>query len=501
MLRFSTVLDIKPEMTPEEFRKLVVEWNDSASHEENKIPGLSWNGEKSLRCGSDGLWLAAEEYEEKGIIAVRYEKKKADGIIWDTDYVVHFEQKKIAIRLEQSYTEDAASLSDEFSAPFFISHLIRKNFLADDGALPISNRSIPINKDNAQLLADIVNGTTRYKIPVVYISRTPYDNTLVDPDTMASHLKGIAHVLVQESQDSNDLIRELCDSKNVYNGTIAIYYPNQNATKKILYSQKVQEGDYDDFLFDRVKQKVLGYNNKQVRDPLYTWQGVVSAKMQSNLDALGEQRQAALLAKQKAEEEFRKMQETFDEEQKRVTSEAYETAEALVKAVEEENQNLKDSNERYANENAALQCEIDGLRRKMEGVGGMPVLFMGAEKDIFQGEIRDIILSALTDALPLLHDDCRRRDVLEDILKSNDYEKAVETKRNDLKRVITTYTGMTAKVRSDLTAIGFEITEDGKHYKLRYGGDTRYQFALAKTPSDKSHGSKNAFSEMANKIF
>ena len=40
--------------------------------------------------------------------------------------------------------------------------------------------------------------------------------------------------------------------------------------------------------------------------------------------------------------------------------------------------------------------------------------------------------------------------------------------------------------------LGFEITEDGKHYKVSYYGDGRYQTVYAKTPSDGRSGKNNA---------
>lgn len=50
---------------------------------------------------------------------------------------------------------------------------------------------------------------------------------------------------------------------------------------------------------------------------------------------------------------------------------------------------------------------------------------------------------------------------------------------------------MTPHILQELKDIGFEISEDGKHYKLTYFGDARYTIALAKTPSDYRSGQNN----------
>ena len=60
---------------------------------------------------------------------------------------------------------------------------------------------------------------------------------------------------------------------------------------------------------------------------------------------------------------------------------------------------------------------------------------------------------------------------------------------------------MTGPVRSTLKDLGFEITEDGKHYKLVYYGDSRYWTTLDKTPSDKAHGGKNAAQTIIRDMF
>ena len=53
-----------------------------------------------------------------------------------------------------------------------------------------------------------------------------------------------------------------------------------------------------------------------------------------------------------------------------------------------------------------------------------------------------------------------------------------------MKRLLKAYNGMSSKLRQDLEALGFEIKEDGKHYKVLYNGEQRYIQTMSKTPSD-----------------
>lgn len=115
MLLFSTLLDIDASLTKDEFIRLVIDWNMNTPHRENAIPDISWNGERNIRYGNESLWLDISEYRNGNIIAVRYEKVAADGIVWDTDFVMNFNEMQLAIMLDRSYKEDALASQFHFS--------------------------------------------------------------------------------------------------------------------------------------------------------------------------------------------------------------------------------------------------------------------------------------------------------------------------------------------------------------------------------------------------
>ena len=82
MLLYSTILRINDNLTKDKFIQLVIDWNQSSPHQDNVIPNLSWKGERNIRYGNDWLWMDIEEYRDKNIIAVRYEKKEVDGTVY-----------------------------------------------------------------------------------------------------------------------------------------------------------------------------------------------------------------------------------------------------------------------------------------------------------------------------------------------------------------------------------------------------------------------------------
>ena len=71
----------------------------------------------------------------------------------------------------------------------------------------------------------------------------------------------------------------------------------------------------------------------------------------------------------------------------------------------------------------ALQYENEGLHSKLSSSDAVPLLYMGEEKDFYQGEIRDLILSVLSDSIHQLQDKSRRQDVVKDIVENNEYQK------------------------------------------------------------------------------
>ena len=115
MLLFFTILEIKDTMTSDSFIDLVLDWNKGNPYQENVIQGIQWHGEHNIKYGDERLSLEFVEYRSQRVMAVRYEKKTDDGIIWDTDYVMDFRQQKLSIRLDRSYTANALDVDSNFS--------------------------------------------------------------------------------------------------------------------------------------------------------------------------------------------------------------------------------------------------------------------------------------------------------------------------------------------------------------------------------------------------
>lgn len=474
MLLFSTLLDIDNSLTKDDFIKMVIDWNQKSPHPENIIEGVVWNGEHNIRFGDKNRWLNIQEYRNKNIIAIRYEKIEEDGAIWDTDYVMNFDEMKMAIQLDRSYREDALITSQQYSTPFFISTLIYNHYIKDDFDLPVLSEPILINQDNIDILSLIINGENRYALPVVYVSKTIDNNDPVEVSLLAKKLKGIAHVLVESDVELNYQLREMCDSKNEYNGFIGVYYPkNTIANKRFLYRDQI---NFSENLINRITSNIINYSNAKKIDSLYTWQGVNISLLSDRLLSQSKERIEAEKEKEKAQNETQTVFDTFSDDLERLQCQVNE----------------------LTNNNEALKAEIIGLREKLDSER-IPILFLGEEEELFTGEIKDIVLSVLSDALNNVPESSRRRDVLDDIIKQNNYARVLEARQAELKNTMKAYQRMTSLIKQILNDLGIEISEDGKHYKLKYFGDSRYVESLSKTPSD-GRGNKNMISQIINKM-
>ena len=150
MILFSTILKFNATLTKDAFIQLVLEWNCTSKYKENIVPDVSLYGSYSGKFGNEKLSLEFVDYPEKQIMAVRHEKITDDGVIWDTDYVVNFEEKRIAIRLDRTYSAEALVMNGKFSTPHFITLLIEGGHLAADRDLPVLRTPMTITDERSE---------------------------------------------------------------------------------------------------------------------------------------------------------------------------------------------------------------------------------------------------------------------------------------------------------------------------------------------------------------
>lgn len=192
----------------------------------------------------------------------------------------------------------------------------------------------------------------------------------------------------------------------------------------------------------------------------------------------------------------------LDKTQKKMQQKAIEEAKAeadkILDSFEEDMLKLQEQVEQLSRANDALTSENYGLRSKINYDDRVPVVFFGDEEEFYSGEIKEMILDALEESLKAATPKTRRYDVLNDILENNAYEKIHEERETIIKNLFKNYKTLSGIMRQELKDIGFEITDDGKHYRLTYYGDDRYKTTIAKTGSDWREGKNIAATILKN---
>lgn len=449
MQLFSALLDINDRLTEDDFIRLAIEWNRTSTHPENIVSPLVWHGEHNARYGNPDLWLEIREFSP--IIAIRHEKRDADGRVWDSDFVMNFQSRKMGIRLERRYLTGASNFTTTYSSPHFITLLIEGGYLEDDGDLPVLRAPHLITGKNTGLLADLASGTRCYHLPVVYVSKTFQGKNPLDANLLSSQLKGIAHVLLQESPKSNLALK---NTPVETNGAVGLFFPARTLPHLTFHPKQDKKA-----LQEEIRDAVTSYANNLSMDALFTWQGVQGAMLMNLVtQARKDQREA----------------------------------DTLLDLFEQEEKDLQEQNRTLRGENEALRKEVAGLRKKQASQTHTPLLYSGEEHDLYPGEIKDLVLSLIKQSLQHVPTPSRRADLITDLLNANDYQALSEQIARDLKRILTGYTRVTTAMKDQLKALGFEISDEGKHYKLVYHGDPRYWASLGCTPSDYRSGRNNA---------
>jgi len=464
MRLYSANLHIKDTLTKEKFLSLVIEWNKSIPYEENRINTIEWNGEDNIRFSDESKWLEFCSYPEKDIVAVRFEKVVENNIIWDTDYIMNFAEHRMVILLDRSYQEDAVETDEVFSSPYFIKLLIQQDYLEPDYDLPVGLEPVVIGGDSLTKLAHVVAPNNKYQYPVVFVSKTKENKDPLDVKMLAHQLKGAAHVFVQEEHQSNKDLRVICNERNDYNGAVGIYFPNGKQDHKRIYIAQGQ--NQEERLTKEIIRYVFHYGNLQKLDPLYTWQGVNNALLNESLKEKIQKLNKAELAERQAKNEV---------------DEVYQSLEEELTGLQQKIADLTRQNEALAYENQSLHNKAAQMKNE-------PILFRGAESDLYPFEIKELLLSVLEESLSNTKEKTRRYDVLKDIIDENHYEHRADEINKSLKSIFKGYKTLSAAMKNKAEELGLVFSEDGKHYKITLKGDQRYMATLPKTPSDNRSG-------------
>lgn len=344
---------------------------------------------------------------------------------------------------------------------------VENGYYSDDGNITIIDKPIIASESNYESYRDIICGKLSYEIPVVYISKDHWGNTVVDPNYLARELSGVAHVFVEDGYNIATRLQQDTQGNNAYLGYVGIYFPGTQ------YCQKHGLGYYDnDYrkmcrgIIDDVWDALMN----RADSTQYNWNQILALQARQNmlkLKSISEQAQG----------ELKQYTDAFDIEKKE-----------LENKVEELNKKI-----------LSLCAERDGLL-VARGTASRDGLFYnaGIEAELYPGERNDLLYSVLSQVLPRYEEGTRPYCIIRSLLDANpkvgSYEKIIKGVRS----IFGSGEKMTKAMKNQLKDLGFSIEEDGPHYKMIFR-DPRYIFTVAKTPSDH-RGAKNLIATICKKL-
>jgi hypothetical protein len=335
---------------------------------------------------------------------------------------------------------------------------------AADGLLAVQATPCLLTGDDLELASLCLTGQAGCRLPVVYVSAEYQGHHAVDVDALAEILYGLAHVLVEPDRSYSFLIKDATNSANTFGGTIGLYWPDGRGRRTFFRGPSYPTAaDLGAAVCEEVCAVLLA------RRPLArcTWAAVQHAYSRRALDQL----------RRAGSSEIDLYVAEFDRE---------------LRAKERQ---LADAEQEIVHLREALrECAVSGP------VAGGLVLHTGPEQDFYPGEMATFIGDALVDAVDRTVRDSRRRHVLSAVAAANPPGGEARERREQLKTLLRDYRRLDAKTERGLRDLGFDIEQDGKHYKLTYQGDERYVMPLPKSGSDH-RGGLNAAADIARLLF
>lgn len=322
----------------------------------------------------------------------------------------------------------------------------------EDGEIKVQAIPLRLTNSDIPLAARCMSGQAGCRLPLVYVSARFQGGYLVNVDSLAEALAGMAHVVVEPNRPFSVRLMSEVNSQNVYGGAIGVYWPDGGGRRSFfLQHESESPSEMERAVVEEVRSALVN------RRPLarVTWSAVQELISRRTFAALRDQ----------GSTEVQRYVDEFDKELKSKQGEL-EDAEREI---------------------ARLEAEVRKYQAQRPMQSGL-FLQTAPEQDLYAGELLGVVGDAIADALTRVTEDSRRQHILKSIVDANPSTGEAEAMRNRLKSLLRDFRSMEAKVRSALQDMGFEISEEGKHYKIVFQGDERYTFTMPKSGSDHRGG-------------
>lgn len=444
----------------DDFVKLILNWTKNTTDLRYKmnIEETEFSGYSVYKDGEKELSIV--EHKEVKTIAALHKDKDLYGTEFVLSTVFKPEEHEIFIRMTNSKSTEGGKFMVNFRKPDLIDELVDEGILDMDYDVEMLYDYHNVSKGNTEEFLSILNRKAKFTLPVIYIALGPCNVYAVDPEELASNYAGMAHVFCQDHRDCFD---ELINGTTSYvpkNGEVAIYYPKDNPKEVHLNFNKYYKKGMD----NAISKAIHFYYHNQNFGQMTTYDEIAAKAISIRNSNLKLENNEVYEENARVHKENKEIIDTFDQDLRK-SDEEMEKIKRRMRELEKEN-------------------EI--LRKRLNSSDSSPLLYYGQEKELYVGEIKEILIDVLSNIS--FASGSRRQHIIDDLLKTNAIKSTLKDRYAKVKSAFNDYREMDSTTRAELEELGFVITSDGKHHKLTYHNDSRYQFSIPKTSSDYRSG-------------
>lgn len=404
-------------------------------------------------------------FEAENIASFRHENLDESGVRWVTEVASYKNADGFWISVQLSAdSELPVERVEQGRRPYILRNIMSLIGGGNDGPLAVSDTPHYFSETDLSLAANLITANAGCVMPIVYASADNNNDPFIDVEKLANWLSGMAHVVVEPSRSFSFRLMSEVYGENAYGGAVAIYWPD--GIGKWLFLPK------DDF-----------------SDPMMM-QTSIARKVRSSLLSQRTKTECRWGYSQELNSKL-KLQE--------LKSRGSENVDDYIAVFDEELNSKDDEIQRLESEVNRLKYSYQPILSNDKSINTSMEL-NGSERDLYQAERLSILIDALIREKGTCEQHSRRWDVLSDFINSNSQDGERDSILEKLKGMLRGYSSMNSTVRQEFEDLGFDVSEEGKHYKLVFRKDTRYSFTLSKTGSDH-RGGLNAFSDIRRRFF
>ncbi len=465
MLSFATEFPVC-ETSSERFVEAVRAWISGSPHAKltaEHLSSIPTSGRWKVDSGSVSLEAILTKEDQHEIAAFRYSALDRD-IQWVTEvtYSKTPEDDWIGIRTDREATRPLVSLPPA-KKPYIVRTLIEKLGGGLDDELHVSDSAHHFSELDTRMAIRLLNADAENYLPLAYVSCPFTEQSIINAELLAKSLGGMAHVIVEPSRSFSKSIQRDVGSRNVYGGSIGVYWPNGEKYRYYINDITPTEAAVRQAIVSDIRSALIN------RRPLArcTWARAEADLARSVFETL----------KNSGSEDVSEYVSAFDSEI-RAKDEQLSEAEKEIKHLKSRIRSLEFKNSTHH----ATSWEIC------------------SEQQLRKGEFDEVIRDALIFAAANVQAGSRRQDIITAAAYEIQESSYLKDSREILKQILRNYTSMSGDISRNLKELGFDISDDGKHYKLIYMQDDRYVFSLPKSGSDW-RGGMNSVSDIAKRVF